>query len=703
MGYTNMDKISYILHNIFVFKIRKTIQFNLFTFFLIIFLLSAGSLFSQNFIDISQGVDEFRWGVKSFFSSSYNRAILSFEKSISYNPSDLLAKEWLGRTYYMSGLEDTALSIWNSLIKEGYKSTNLDNKIEIISSKRKIFDTRKTERKLIVEKEIKGETGKDLYLFRRPGAILPLESGGFIVTSFTSNELIVFNANSRVTNKLKGGFGIINNPFDVIKSSDGFLVVTEYGGNQVTKLNLNGTIQKKFGGKGSEPGQFLGPQYIADNGSGYFYISDYGNKRISKFDYDGNFILSFGKSIGRYEGLKEATGVAVLNDIVYAADVDRKCIDLFDQSGNYIKTIGKNVLHGPEGLALYSNNSLLIADTDRVIIFNLDFEYAEVLYTSGTAGAGRIAFARYNANKDLMVSDFNNNNIFILSELETVYEGLFVRIDNMHGENFPRVRALVNVEKRNGDPVIGLESGNFRVTEDGRSVEDLTLLFEGNKSGKADVSIVFEESFYMTEKKDLLRRAINELYGSFSRDDRIRIVAAGENASLVAEEKTSREDVIKTILQTNSYSANFSLGTGIRLGASQIAGSMDKKAVIFLYSGNPGAFNFDQYRLTDVMQFLKNNNIIFYYIHFEQGKTREELDYLCRETGGESFYIYETGGISRLAKKIKESKNGYYLLEYTSKSFDEFGRKYIPVRVETVYNRKSGRDELGYFSETNNP
>jgi len=654
-------------------------------------------------MDISQGVDEFRWGVKSFFSSSYNRAIFSFEKAISFNPLDLRAQEWLGRAYYMSGLEDTALSIWNSLIKEGYKSTNLDNKIEIISSRRKIFDIRKSEKKLIVEKEIKGDLGKDNFIFRRPGAILPLDSGSFIVSSFTTNELVLFNANSRVVSRLKGGFGIINNPFDVIKSSDGFLVVTEYGGNQVTKLNFNGNIEKKFGGKGSGPGEFLGPQYIADNGSGYFYISDWGNKRISKFDYDGNFILSFGKRVDRYEGLKGPTGIVVLNDIVYVADVEKKCIDLFDQSGNFIRSIGKNILNGPEGIALYSNSSLLIADTNRVVIFNIDLEYVDVVYTSDIQGPVRIAFARYNANNDLMISDFNNNSVMFLSEMESVYEGLFVRIDSMQAEQFPNVRALVNVEKRNGEPVIGLERGNFRITEDGILVDDLTLLFEGNKSRRADVSIVFEESLYMTEKKDVLRRAVNELYNIFLKNDKIRIVSAGENPSLVAEEKTSREDVIKTILQTNSYATDFSIGTGIRLGASQVSGSMDKKAVIFLYSGNPTALNFNQFRLTDIMHYLRNNNIIFYYIYFENGKTREELDYLCKETGGESFFIYETGGISGLAQKIKESKNGYYLLEYKSKSFDEFGRKYMPVRIETVYNRKSGRDELGYFSETKDP
>ncbi|MCL2792869.1 MAG: hypothetical protein FWD87_07235 [Spirochaetaceae bacterium] len=650
-------------------------------------------------MDISRGADEFRWGVRSFFASSYNRAIFSFERALSYNPADVRAKEWLGRAYYMSGLEDTALSVWNSLIRSGHRSTNLDNKIEIITARRRIFDTRRTDRTLIVEHEIRGDLGRENFLFRRPGAVLPLDSGNFIVSSFTTNELVLFNANSRVLNRFRGGLGVINNPFDVIKSSDGFLFVSEYGGNQIARLNLNGSIERKFGGRGRGPGQLLGPQYIADNGAGYIYVSDWGNRRISKFDYEGNFILDFGRRVGRYEGLRGPTGVAVLNNIVYVADVLRKCIDLFDQSGNFIRTIGRDILHGPEGITVYNENSLLIADTDRVVIFNIDFESVEVLFASNAPGPGRIAFARFNANNDLMISDFNNNNVMFLSEMESIYGGLFVRIDSIQAENFPNVRMLVNVEKRNGRPIVGLEAANFRITEAGRAVENLTLLFAGNMARRADVSIVFEESLFMTERRETLRRTVAELYTSFSREDSIRVISAGENPSLVATAETSREDVMRTILQTNSTSPNFSAGTGIRLGASEIVGSMNKKAVIFLYSGNPIALDFDQHRLVDVMQFLRNNNIRFYYIYFERGRTREELDFLVRETGGASFFIHGPGGISHIAQKVKESKSGYYFLEYRSRSFDEFGRRFIPVRVETVYNRKSGRDELGYFSE----
>ncbi len=378
------------------------------------------------------------------------------------------------------------------------------------------------------------------------------------------------------------------------------------------------------------------------------------------------------------------------------ADEERRCIDVFDRSGNFIRTIASGMLHGPEGIVRYGEKSLLVADTDRVLILDTEYNHIDVIFESEKKG--RIAFARFNANSDLLVSDFNNNSVMFLSDIESVYEGLFVRIDSISEESFPVVRLLASVQRRDGTPVIGLEKGNFRISEEGRFPDDYSLLFSGNSSSTADVSIVFEESFYMTEKKDVLRRAVNDLYNSFSSSDRIRLVSAGSEASLLAEPDTPREEVVKSILQSSSYSREFAPGAGIRLGGSQIVSSIDKKAVIFLFSGSHSMFRYDRYRLVDVMQFLRNNNIRFYYVYFEQGGTSEELDYLCAETGGESFFIFEPGGIRHISETIKNSPSSYYLLEYRSKSFEEFGRKYIPVRLETVYNKKSGRDELGYFA-----
>ncbi|MDX9801519.1 MAG: tetratricopeptide repeat protein, partial [Spirochaetia bacterium] len=91
-------------------KTRLSRRFHILSFIIALSLYASYTASPQNFMDISQGFDEFKWGIKSFYTGFYNKAIFSFEKAVSYNPEDQLAREWLGRAYYMSGLEDTAIS-----------------------------------------------------------------------------------------------------------------------------------------------------------------------------------------------------------------------------------------------------------------------------------------------------------------------------------------------------------------------------------------------------------------------------------------------------------------------------------------------------------------------------------------------------------------------------------------------------------------
>lgn len=49
----------------------------------------------------------------------------------------------------------------------------------------------------------------------------------------------------------------------------------------------------EFGGKGSNPGQFDDPRYIALDGDGNIYIAEYSNGRIQKFDPQGKFLIQW--------------------------------------------------------------------------------------------------------------------------------------------------------------------------------------------------------------------------------------------------------------------------------------------------------------------------------------------------------------------------------------------------------------------------
>jgi tetratricopeptide (TPR) repeat protein len=87
--------------------------------------------------------EEFRLGVHAYYRYAFNEAILSFERSLSFLPGEPLILDWLGRAYYRSGLEDTALRQWIAAA-EAYGPTAspsllLASRIETERNRRSLF------------------------------------------------------------------------------------------------------------------------------------------------------------------------------------------------------------------------------------------------------------------------------------------------------------------------------------------------------------------------------------------------------------------------------------------------------------------------------------------------------------------------------------------------------------------------------------
>ncbi|MDR0998717.1 MAG: hypothetical protein LBL70_06590, partial [Treponema sp.] len=65
-------------------------------------------------MDALHAGEQFRLGVQSYNRYAFNEAILSFERALSFKPGEPLILDWLGRAYYRSGLEETALRQWQA-------------------------------------------------------------------------------------------------------------------------------------------------------------------------------------------------------------------------------------------------------------------------------------------------------------------------------------------------------------------------------------------------------------------------------------------------------------------------------------------------------------------------------------------------------------------------------------------------------------
>ncbi len=654
------------------------------------------SLFSQNVrMDEAYARDEFRWGVRAFHGGNFNRALLSFEKALSYTPEDTSIQEWLGRAYYKSGFTETAIDIWEGILETGGGDPLLRNMVDVISYRSGLGNELYETDRYVISAEIEGKQ-EEFNLFLRPSSILTMDDGSFYIVAYGSNEVVLFNTNGALKKRFRGGIYGFDHPFDIVESLDGNFFITEFEGDRISKSNRDGYILNSFGTSGRGPGNLIGPQFIASDGKGYIYVTDYGNRRVCKFDEEGNFILSFGRETGRFQGLRAPSGVFVRDGRVYVSDTVGKLVAVFDESGNFITTLGKGRLKSPEGISPFGEHGLLVADTDRII--SLDPETEKVTVLSDLEGRGQKALkAELDENGNIIVTDFNKGDVTILSELSSLYAGLFVQIDKIYPVDHPKVTVGVSVTTRLGKPVTGLDQSNFVITERRRPVAIPTLHHAVNEMDFADITLLIDKSPEMAESEDQIGDAIMMFTEALGRNGNIRIISASDTPTIEADENTPRSELLEAGLR-GDYTGRWRFDLGLRLSVSSLLDSTARRAVVFITRGDLNEQSFSQYGLLESKQYLENNHVPFYTIYLGTGPRDEELDYLTESTGGGSFELYQPEGISPLVDSIMSYRSGTYYLTYNSATYSDYGRAEIPLEVEVVHFKRSGRDEISYFA-----
>lgn len=695
---------------------------------LICTLFVTTNLCSQT-IDMSEvsAREEFRWGVTSFHAGLFNKAILSFEKSLSARPTDPVIQDWLARSYIRSGLEQTALKIYENLIHQGKSTALIQNRVDLLRYKQGVDAEIGIADKWVISEEIPAKRN-DMQIFSRPASLTPASDGGFFLASYASNEIVQFDANGSIVRTIRGGLEGIDHPFDALNVGDRYLFITEFRGDRILRYELEGRNTVKFGQKGLKEGQLLGPQFLASDGSDYVYVTEQGNRRVSKFDIDGKFVLSFGKQTGSFPGFREPTGIVVHHGMVFVADAGRRSIDVFDGSGNFVRSYGgSGELTRPEGLSVYQDNVLLVADGREVRFFDIENELF-MSYAKLPGDSRRVVKAERDANGNIIVSDFDADRVSILSELSGMYAGLSVQIDRIISEQFPEVYVEVSVKDKSGFPLTGLTLSNFVVRErvprdESISIvygshktksepvavpapgtviqpQNVSLFYDGNAAQYANIALLYERSGASALRKTEFRDATDQILKSIKGRGSLIAVSASEHPSLDTEKDAAANSIAKAAIGGGPYTEGWRFDMGLRLAASELVNGRGKRAVVFFSTGSLGTKAFDTYGLVECASFLTNNNISFFCIYTDREFERapKELEYLCRATGGKSYFLYRPEGVGGVVDDVLSVRVGTYILKYTSGSYADFGNSFIPVEVEAFLFKRSGRDELGYYA-----
>ena len=257
--------------------------------------------------------EEFRRGVQSYYKASYNEAILLFEKALSILPDEPIILEWLGKAYYSSGLEDACLQQWDVAIKANHGGILLKNKAEVVRERRSFsFDL--MDGLKFSESTSYASTFQDKRLFRQPLSAIAMEDGSFWATAYGTNEVLHFDVNGKIVDRTKGPIEGFDRPFDIIRTKNNHILVSEFASDRVSVLTKEGKFVRYFGKSGVKEGELLGPQFLATDSYDNIYVSDFGNARVSVFSFEGKPLFHFGEKNAQFSGFVAPSGVCVIDD-----------------------------------------------------------------------------------------------------------------------------------------------------------------------------------------------------------------------------------------------------------------------------------------------------------------------------------------------------------------------------------------------------
>lgn len=171
-------------------------------------------------------------------------------------------------------------------------------------------------------------------------------------------------------------------PFGVVVSEQSNEVfVLDFDNDAVYVFSPDGTLLRKWGSQGGEPGQFFGPAGIAVTKAGEVVVADFANHRVQVFRTDGTFLRMWGT-----EGS------------------------------------GEGQFHGPMSVVLVQEHEVIVTDHDGVQVFQLSNGAFVRRWSTKTGQRDYLVAACATPEGYVLVTDNVNNRVQMLT-----VEGVVVR------------------------------------------------------------------------------------------------------------------------------------------------------------------------------------------------------------------------------------------------------------------------------------
>jgi sugar lactone lactonase YvrE len=139
----------------------------------------------------------------------------------------------------------------------------------------------------------------------------------------------------------------------------------------------DGRMVARFGGRGTGPGEFNYPTFLALDRQGNIYVNDTLNFRIQVFSPDGKYLSQFGEAGDGSGSINRPKGMAFDSEgHLYISEALFSTVQIFDPRGQYLLSFGESgraagEFYIPAGIAIDAADHIYVADPfqSRIEVF----------------------------------------------------------------------------------------------------------------------------------------------------------------------------------------------------------------------------------------------------------------------------------------------------------------------------------------------
>jgi len=672
---------------------RKFIKNTAFFVFIIIlfFQVDVGSV-SRDFVRFQVAKGLFKKGITYYNNLQYLAAAEFFRKAVKEYPEYYTARDFLARSFMLAGFSDEALKEWEILSNISPNNVAVQNKIDNIKYQGIIPEKTFRYSELILNKTYKSVDFKR-FGFDKPTDLSVDKEKNLYITSFSSGKLIKIDPNGNGVSITQPSFSGKLYGIDNFKDK---IAVSDFKNDTIYILNTSGTKLNKFGGQGSGPGKFHGPEGLCFDEKGYIYIVDSGNHRVQKFDINGRFILKFG-SKGKYEGqLSNPTDVVFRKGMLYVTDTGNRRIACYDDSGNFIENLFIKELLSPRGISRL-DDTLMISDEKSGLLFYKLYDKDVNWFNRFGGDNGRFSMlisSTFDRDGYLYCLDYNLSSVFIFSPMMKRYSNLILEITSVDINKFPIVALYINVRNRDGSPVYGLDSNNFMIVEDNAQINRVDVNYLKKLPNSSSMVLCVDRSEKNRDYHNEMPWVSDFILKKMKTNDRIKVVNFSNNYWEGNPFDWSRRRTLRSV-RKREYGKGKRIGKALYNAISDLIPKLNRRGVILITDGSVSEDSFQSYRPENIVNYARAHYVPIYIISFKKPDTI--LENIAMETGGAVYRPNQLNKLRKIYDKINNSEEYRYILLYTTFKMPSFKGWWSDVKIKVDYKGQKGTEWGGYF------